>query len=72
MLCLEHYSALAICLFECNYLKLKINKYHLLIYCNQKEHILATVGNEKMWESKSVQLLGITIDKKLKFNEHVK
>ena len=37
----------------------------------KNEHIWAKVGNEKIWDSNPVKLLGITIDNKLKFNEHV-
>ena len=29
------------------------------------------VGDEMIWESKSEKLLGVTVDKKLKFNEHL-
>ena len=31
----------------------------------------AKVGNDKIWESRTVKLLGVTIDNQLKFNEHV-
>ena len=71
LLRLEHDSALAICWFERNYMKLNTDKCHLLISGNKNEHIWAKVGNEKILESKPVNLLGITIDNKLKFNEHV-
>ena len=31
----------------------------------------AKIGDDKIWESKTVKLLGITIDNELKFNEHI-
>ena len=35
------------------------------------EFMFANVGNEKIWESLSEKLLGVTVDKELKFNEHL-
>ena len=45
------------------------DKCHLLIV-NCQDNII-TVGNEKITGSSSVKLLGITIDNKLNFNEHI-
>ena len=52
---LEHDSAIAIC----------------WVSGNKNEYMWAKLGNDKMWESNTVKLLGITIDYLLKFNEHV-
>ena len=71
LISLEHDSAIAICWFESNYMKLNTEKCHLLISGNKNEHMWAKVGNDKIWESNTVKLLGITIDNQLKFNEHV-
>ena len=68
---LEHDSAIAICWFESNYMKLNTTNCHLLISGNKNEYMWAKVGNDKIWESNTVKLLGITIDNHLKFNEHV-
>ena len=68
---LEHDSAIAICWFESNYMKLNTNKCHLLFSGTKNEHMWAKVGNNKIWESNTVKLLGVTIDNQLKFNEHV-
>ena len=68
---LEHDSAIAICWFESNYMKLNTDKCHLLVSGNKNEHMWAKVGNDKIWESRTVRLLGVTIDNQLKFNEHV-
>ena len=52
-------------------MKLNTDKYHLLVSGNKNEHMLAKVGNDKIWESRTVKFLGVTIDNQLKFNEHV-
>ena len=35
------------------------------------EHLWAKIGNDKIWETRTVKLLGITIDNDLKFDEHL-
>ena len=35
------------------------------------ESIWAKVGNSKIWEGKNAKLLGINIDRDLKFDNHV-
>ena len=45
------------------------DKCHLLIINN--ENNIIKIGNDEISGSKSVKLLGITIDNKLNFNEHV-
>ena len=52
-------------------MKLNEKKCHFLISGHKHEHIWANVGNAMIWESKSEKLLGILIDKDLKFDEHV-
>ena len=56
--------------FTDNYLKLNADKCHLLISKHNKE-ICINVGNEVIECENSVKLLGVTIDNKLNFNEHV-
>ena len=68
---LEHDSESAICWFESNYMKLNTDKCHLLIPVNKYEHIWAKLGEELIWEETSVKLLGVTIDRQLKFDKHV-
>ena len=57
---LEHDSLLEITWFENNYMKMNAEKCHLLISGNKHEHIWA-----------KVKLLGVIIDNKLNFEEHV-
>ena len=52
-------------------MKLNTDKYHLIVSGKNNEHMWAKVGNDKIWESRTVKLLGVTIDNQLKFNEHV-
>ena len=56
--------------FHDNYFKVNDDKYHLLVR-NHDEDISLMIGKELIKGSKSVKLLGITIDNKLNFNEHV-
>ena len=56
--------------FECNYFKMNPDKCHLLV-CKHTKDVSIILGNEIIDSSDSVKLLGITIDKKLNFNDHV-
>ena len=58
--------------FENNFMKLNQDKCHFLIATNTNEHLWIKVGNEMIWESPEEKLLGLTIDKHLNFNSHVK
>ena len=42
-----------------------------MISGNTPEHIWVKVGQEIIWENRYVKLLGLVIDKELKFNKHV-
>lgn len=53
-----------------NYLKLNADKCHLLI-SNHKKSIKINVEDEIIECESSVKLLGVTLDNKLNFNEHV-
>ena len=56
--------------FRENYFQLNADKCHFLI-SNRSKDTLINVGDEIIECSNSVKLLGITIDNKLKFGEHV-
>lgn len=68
---LEHDCMLTIDWFEINYMKLNTDKCHLLFSGNKYEHTWVKLDNDKIWEENKVKLLGITIDKQLKFDNHV-
>ena len=62
---LEENPNIAMKWFENNYMKMNSDKCHLFISGNQFEHLWAKIGNDRIWESRTVKLLGITLD-----NEH--
>ena len=68
---LEENSNIVMKWFENNYMKMNSNKCHLFISGNKFEHLWAKIGNDRIWENETVELLGITIDNELKFDEHV-
>ena len=68
---LESDVASAIMWFDANYMKLNQSKCHFLISSNTPEHLWIQVGEQVIWESLYETLLGLTIDKELKFNNHV-
>ena len=57
--------------FENNYIKMNSDKCHLFILGNKFEHLWTKIGNSRIWEGRTVKLLGITIDNELKFDEHL-
>ena len=61
---------LAIRWFENSYMKLSTNKYHLIVSVYKHEQVWANIGKDLIWESNDVKLLGITIDRDLKFGKH--
>ena len=68
---LEYNSELAIAWFEMNYMKLNTDQCQLLISGNKNEYICAKLDEDIVWESNNVELLGVTIDKNLRFDKHV-
>ena len=62
---------MALTWIETNYMKLNSDKCHLLVSGHHYEEMFVKIGNDIIWESKSVKLLGIIIDKELKFDKHV-
>ena len=68
---LEHDAALATEWFELNYMMLNQDKCHFLFSGHKYETLFVNVGETKIWESKQQKLLGIFIDRDLKFNEYV-
>ena len=68
---LEHDCLLAIDWFDNNYMKLNEDKCHVLMAGFRHEVLYANIGTAQIWESKEEKLLGVIIDKDLKFNEHI-
>ena len=68
---LEENSAIALTWFEINCMKLNSDKCHLLVSDHHYEEMFVNIGKDIIWESKTVKLLRITIDKELKFDKYV-
>ena len=68
---LEDNTLSAILWFEYNYMKLNQSKCHFRT-CGALEHLWMKVGDAVIWESESEKLLGMTVDKMLTFNLHLK
>ena len=68
---LEHDAALAIEWFESNYMMLNQDKCHFLFSGHKYETLFVNLGETKTWKSKQQKLLGILIDRDLKFDEYV-
>ena len=68
---LESSATLVIDWFTNNYMKLNESKCHLLVCGNKEEVIIAKIGNATVIESHEVKLLGINIDRDLRFKNHM-
>ena len=52
-------------------MQMNSDKCHLFISGNHHEQTWGQKGDDKMWEYKTVKFLVITVDSKLKFDEHI-
>ena len=68
---LEQQSNVALKWFEDNNMKMNSGKCHLFVSGNKHENMWAKIGDDQIWESRTVKLLGITIDNELKFDEYI-
>ena len=60
--------------FQANFMLLNADKCHFLLSGPKTvvEHISIQVGEQIIWESLQERLLGLNLDKKMKFQEHIK
>ena len=68
---LENDALIAIVWFEANYMKINADKCHFILAGNSKQWHWLKTGDEMIWESQNETLLGLKIDKKLKFDVHL-
>ena len=68
---LEHDSLLAVEWFENNYMQLNSDKCHMLISGFKHQIHSARIGQSLIWESANERLLGVTLDRDLRFDLHV-
>ena len=52
-------------------MKLNEDKCHFILSGYKHEIIFADIGESRIWEKGQQKLLGVTIDKNLKFKEHI-
>ena len=52
-------------------MKLNTEKYQLLISGDKCEKTVKGTGEDKIWETSNIELLGIVIDNQSKFNRHI-
>ena len=52
-------------------MKMNPDNCHLLVARHKWELVWATIDDIKIWEEESVKLLGVTIDNKLRFDDHL-
>jgi hypothetical protein len=60
--------------FKANFMLLNAEKCHFLLSGPKTvvEHIYVQVGEQVIWESQKEKLLGLIVDKQMKFEEHLK
>ena len=52
-------------------MKMNSDKCHLFIYRNKFLNLWAKIGNDKIWESRTVKLLAINLGNEFSFDEHL-
>ena len=68
---LEQQSNITLKCFEDNNMKMNSGKCHLVVSGNKHEHMWVKIGDDQILESRTVKLLGITVDNELKFDEYI-
>ena len=67
---LEHDLLLAVECFQSNGMKLNEDKCHFII-SGCKHEMFANIAESSIWEKGQEKFLGVIINKKLKFKEHI-
>ena len=68
---METSASLVIEWFTNNYMKLNESKCHLLLCGNKEEVIIAKIGSASVIETHEVKLLGVIINRELRFKNHI-
>ena len=68
---LEGAAVMALTWFRNNGMKMNSDKCHLLISGYKHEVIIGNIGGKDIIESNKVRLLGIELDSKLSFSDHL-
>ena len=68
---LEDDGTLPIKCLESNYMMLNQDKCHYLFSGHKYETLFVNIGEKKIWGSKQQKILGVLIDRDLKFDKYV-
>ena len=68
---LQHDVNLPIGSFDCNYMRMNEDEYHLIIFGNKSEAVRVKIGQTKILESKKQKLLGVITDPELSCDEYL-
>ena len=71
MMNLESDTGSALIWFDANYMKLNQIKCHLIVSTNSPELLWIKIGEQVIWASKQEKLLGVLVDRHLKFGDHI-
>ena len=52
-------------------MKLNTDKCYLIVSGYKNEQVWTNIGKDLIWESNDIKLLGIAVDRNLKFDKHV-
>ena len=69
---LESDTTSAVVWFDANYMKPNQSKYNVLLPSQTPELFWIRLADQVIWESRYEKLLGVTVDKDLKFHQHLK
>ena len=64
-------SNIALKWFQDNNRKMNVDKCNLFVSGNKNKHMWGKIGDDQIWESRRVKLLGIRTDNELKFDEYI-
>ena len=68
---LESDTGSAVLWYDANYMKLNQIKCHFIMSSNSAEPFWMKVGEQSIWEFDHRELLGVIVDKKLKFDKQI-
>ena len=68
---LDENSELAIIWFKSNYMKLKTDKFHLIVSKTRYGNVQVNIDKDIIWKNNNGNLLGVNISNKLKFDKHI-
>ena len=71
LITLEEDASLLSLWFENNYMKVNEDKSHLLVFRSKDDEVSASISASSIQESGEEKLLGVTLDRRLNFKNHI-